>query len=37
MGMEELVRSLKSVVFLYWKRGAFDQDWAAFEAHLQPG
>jgi hypothetical protein len=38
MGTEELVRSLESVVFLSWKRGAFEiRTGAAFEAHLQTG
>lgn len=37
-GTEELVRSLESVVFLSWKRGAFESGrGAAFEAHLQTG
>jgi len=38
LGTEELVRSLESVVFLSWKRGAFESGrGAAFEAHLQTG
>jgi hypothetical protein len=33
-GMEELVRSLESVVFLSWKRGAFESGRGLLLSHI---